>query len=247
MVVKRRVARKKTFRKKNWFPSIGVELGRNVPIVGGSKFRINKVRKLIKSEMNRQEETKQMVYSLGSGTFLHNKIYSYIPYVNLPTQEQIKGSQCYLKNFVFRFSPVTTRTDVYIRVLGVWSPKSLEIVDPPITITSVGSLHSFMDYNDIFLQTAGYIANSMINNKTPSKIVFDKTYRLGRDNGNDAKRITCTVPVNRKVTWANNKLVLNDMNFSWVLVGYAPGLAVDAFTENLCSFYCDSLVTYKDD
>lgn len=237
---------KKRYGAKSWLPKVRLELGKNVPFVGGSKLQINKVRRLIKSEMNRQEETKQLSFSFGRSTLEHNSVFSYIPYIGMPHRQEIKGSQCYFKSFIMRFAPQTARTEVVYRVLGVWTPKDIHATGV-ITTTSTNTLQTAITPEMLFIPSNGYIANSFLNNKLPSKVVFDRTYKFGRDSGTDTRVITCTHHVNRKVTWHPSLLLLNDMNFSWVIVGYAPDLGTTATTSNLGSINIDSLVTYKDD
>lgn len=172
MVYRRRFAQpKKRFNKRGF--GVDLQVGRNVPFVGGSKLRIGTraVKKVVRRELNKREETKifsgsTVVNSLIEGQPLTAAIPQFIAEgvdENQRTGRKVFLRHLTLKGYAFSNQPVL------FRVLVWWSEKTYAI-----TASNPMFPNCLVNPTDIFLPSSGSYVRGLINNKLGNQIICDK-------------------------------------------------------------------------
>lgn len=202
------------------------------------------VRRVVRSEMNRQEEIKQIAsqYGVASPTFTNNDLFTMAPFQGIvlgTSDSQRIGSQIFIKNYIARFTATGALASLnsIIRVVAVWMDKQVAI--PTISAANGGVIAS-----ELFLGAFKNV-NAMVNNKLDHTIVYDRLFKLESKNTNIGNAIfECKIPINQKVTYNTGSVQMKDKNFYVVFmisVPAASGGVASAWQVNV-----DQLVTYKD-
>lgn len=223
----RRKPAKRAQNKKRWF--LDATLGKNVPLIGGSGFKLGSgtsalVKRAVKRELAKQEEIKTYSGEVAGGTVLkHNTIYCIAPQRLLgqgTNSDQRIGQQIYLRYIRLQglISNLTTQPAVRFRFLCIRAQKDMPTIFT--TWSDLGGLGS----SELFYPSPSALVNSVINNKLEGiQILEDQqiTVRSPAGGGVKDQRFTFDCRVMKKCTYKTQSF--QDWNYYMVLIPYVDG------------------------
>lgn len=222
-------------------------VGRNVPFIGGSSVRLgtraNKaVKKVVRRELNKQEEIKQYYpTSASSSALTHNTVYTLSPIQGLTTGTSANNrvaDQIFLRKLVINgdIQCSATQSIVVHRVLVLWTDQQ--------TATTWG-FNSVFGTTNIFYATTNY-AYAMINNKLNNTIICDRTITAKADIGSEIKstpfKIVC--PIFKKIKWQSGSIYLKDKQLYVVVIPHVAGGSSGVTVAGTANY--NTLLTYTD-
>lgn len=247
MVYRQNQRRKPVGRRvrRRWY--LDASIGKGVPIVGGTgiKMGTNAVKRVVRREIYKQEETKMASFagpttSLGNGT-----IYTLTPLKGIVqgtgASERV-GDQIYLRHIKMRTTLVSTvQGAIRIRVLALWRDDSYVHLNPYSYQSLIGS-------TDLFYSTSASMTHALINNKLDHQIICDKVFTVPHNGGDSVVKpertfdVDCSV--NKKVTFASDGR-LKDKQLYFVLICSTTG-SPQGTSDVFNPVSTDFLVSYKD-
>lgn len=230
--------------RKRWY--IDARVGKNVPIIGGSGIRLGTrgVKKIVRREISRAEETKIFATNdLKSTGLLMNTLYTLSPLTitgGTGSNQRI-GKDIYLRHLKVRLAiqNTTTQNQVQYRVMVLWSDSQYILDWTTYAGVGIGS-------SDIFYGSNNY-TGALIDNKRNVKIICDKLYTVTAPVSGTLvkKNFSFDCPLFQKVTFinaANN--ILKDMQLYVVVIPTTP--AGTSGVTAVGDFSAQALLTYKD-
>lgn len=258
----RRKRQRRARRPQNKFKRRGfgldVNLGKNVPFLGGSTMRLGtrNVRRMVRREIMKSEETKiradDITITASGGGLKNNTFYSIAPtrWITKGTNDYERtGEKIFLKHLTLRLQLQSVYYPTEVRIMGILHEKN---VNPQ---ASGNGLYQTLGSNDLFYGTNGYYTHAFINNKLGATLLCDKLIHFGNPNTNsgtrvpDLKTITLDCPINKQMQYAPGDASngFNDMQFYWVIVCSAPDFPPYAVTSTVVTTgTAQTIVTYKD-
>ena len=221
-------------------------IGKGVPFIGGSSIRLgtraNAVKKIVRRELNKNEETKIWATSdLKSTGLLQNTLYTISPMVvavGTGVNQRI-GTQIFVRHLKVRLaiSNTNTQSSIQFRILTLWSDKQYAL-DWTAYGAALGS-------TDIFYPSNNY-TGALINNKLDTRIICDKIYTVKTDISGQLikKNYSYDCPIMKKVTYLGANNLVKDSQLYIVIIPTTP-LGVNGVTA-VGDISAQALLTYKD-
>lgn len=204
------------------------KLGVNLPRWaggGGINFETSAkkiVRRVVKQELRKDEETKQLPFAYSSNALGHNTMYSVYPWqaLNQGTSGSTRvGDQVFLRHMKMRgyASNTTVLPTIKYRILGVWLDKKYPNATTVATATSAYQTIAPVS-TDLFFTTHSILSTALINNKLEHQVVFDRLIEIKTEVGTrETKRFDIDVPIMKKVTLQTDNL-LKDSQFYVIII-----------------------------
>lgn len=238
----RKTVKKRGLRKRWYFDAT---IGKNVPLIGGTGIRMgtNGVKKIVRRELGRQEETK--IFTTGDllNTGLkENTLYTLSP-LTITTGTGLNqriGSQIYLRHIKLRMNitNTTAQPQVQFRVMVVWSDSQYLLDWTTYAGVGLGS-------SELFYTSNNY-TTALINNKLNTKVICDRLFTVNTDVASAVVRRTFSMdcPIYQRITYLGSNNLIKDQQLYVVIIPTTPAGVTG--TTSIGSFTAQALVTYKD-
>lgn len=257
MVFRRKVKTRRNPKRrlrKRWH--VGFNVGRNVPIVGGSSFSMgsgNFVKRLVRREMLKQQDVKQAAgsqfYQTGTDPLKHDTIHCCSPIMTITqgvNSWQRVGSEAFIRYMKIHGILGTGEAEVRYRVMCVATTK----VYNPATVEPqnwAGIAQSFITDGLFIPATSTQLYSRLVNKQnTDFVVIHDKKYICR----NDRVGVLETVPfddtckIMRKVEFSSTAIgPLKTWNYYVMIIPYCAGKAVGDPVGFVDSQY---LITFTD-
>lgn len=243
----RRVRRQRGRKRKRWYAS--AQIGKNVPFIGGTGFRIGttrRVAKIARAIVNKDRETKQYPFSFNQGGLLENTVYTSAPvqFITEGTDDNQRiGKKIFLRHLNLKGQIYGSYPVYFVRVMVYWSPTETTITGtyPTLSNVSVGT-------TQLFTPTVGAYAFAHLNNKLGNKMLCDRVYKVDSETSGtpDERKFRIDCPIFRNIQYANNaapSLLHGDQLYVSVIVHQ---INVSGGSATSVGIVCNGIVTYKD-
>lgn len=235
-------AKRRRFRRRFYFDA---RIGKNVPIIGGTGIRFGKraMRKVARSEIMRNEETKIWATTeIASNVLTQNTMYTLSPIQGLiqgVAENQRVGQQVFMRHLKIRGS-ITNNVatpSVYYRVLVCWLDE--QFVQGWAFVT--GQINQ-----PLLFYGSGNLTTALLNNKTGAKVICDRYYyNVAQYSGNyKIRKFSIDCPLFEKVTFNTTGVLLNQKQLYVVIIPFTPGGIND--TTAVGELRVSSILSYKD-
>ena len=257
--------KKKPFAKKRRGFGLDFQVGRGVPIVGGTRLRLGTraVRKIARREIMAQEETKLRTFAISSfptGTayntpLLNDTVYTYCPLSLIPQGDDVTervGRQIFVRHVRFRIVtavPSTANVDTTYRMLVIWSEQNY--LQTGGVFAPMSSLVKATDlFQDSSIGTGASLHHALFDNKKNFKVICERKFMVKASNATNPspyeREFNLECPIMQKVTMVLDTIptLLKDQQLHLVLIPNQVGAATS--TTHQPRVTVQAMVTYKD-
>ena len=259
---RRSVGGRRPFKRRGF--GLDVALGRNVPLVGGTRLRLGTraVKRIARREIMKQEETKMATFSMSSypgGTTFesplnNNTLYTYSP-VHLVDQgdgvNQRVGRTIYLRHLRFRVSvltPASTNVDYTYRMIVIESEQNYNNPNSimyPVAVVGASDL-----FQQTSISSGASLHHALFDNKKNFRVICERRVTVKASAATSAspqeREWNLECPIMKKVIYTSETIpsLLKDKQYHMVFIPNQVGAASASTHQPRVTV--QAIVSYKD-